>query len=732
MRYLRKKLSISILTLAILLGFPFMHGETVHAASSLPAFTYTSDGVFSWEFVKDADAYRITFSELGFSINMKTSEKYSFNGCATWKANGVSFDLRKYFDQNNTSITEKTYTVTVTAMHSVNSLNYANTVKYSYKSAIPKLETPKNLKWNKRILSWDEVPGADDYFVAVYDAKTGNYVWRARIYDPTVTTIDTGKTSPHFQDVPLVYDENSNYYFKVFAYGKSGVSRNSDDATSYTINGSEVDCESGTTGSCRCVYNAEKSTLTISGNGAMGTYYNYNKVPWYTMRSEIKTIIIGNGVTNISNHAFYGTKISSITIPDSVSKIGEGAFSYCSELSEVKLGTGLKEIGTRCFESAHGAGMYKLTSMTIPANVTTFGKHSIGYISYASGGTMVYEVITGFKITGACSSKAFDYAEENKITWVSNEHTVSKAEVTKESTCTQKGKETVTCRCGYTYTRDIPLKHHTLTRVPANPATETADGNIEYYICSECHDWFEDDAGEKLITDHSSVIIAKGTVPVKPDPEKPDPEKPDPVKPDPEKPKPKPEIKPTEEDETPGKEEKTPVPSSGEDEAKKSTTDATKVENATPDPKPEGTALTDESQEAEFVVTSAAKENPTVDYKRTTNKKVKKITIPQTITMDGVTYNVTGIASKAFNGCSKLTTITFGNNIEFIRANAFKGAKNLKTINAKSSKLTNSSVAKKAFKGVGSRVTVKVPKKLKKTYSKLFVKKGLAKSIKIK
>lgn len=67
---------------------------------------------------------------------------------------------------------------------------------------------------------------------------------------------------------------------------------------------------------------------------------------------------------------------------------------------------------------------------------------------------------------------------------------------------------------------------------------------------------------------------------------------------------------------------------------------------------------------------------------------------------------MTGIASKSFDGCKKLKKITFGSNIEKIQSNAFKGIKNLKKIN--------------------------VPNKMKKKYTKLFVKKGLSGKVTVK
>ena len=43
---------------------------------------------------------------------------------------------------------------------------------------------------------------------------------------------------------------------------------------------------------------------------------------------------------------------------------------------------------------------------------------------------------------------------------------------------------------------------------------------------------------------------------------------------------------------------------------------------------------------------------------RCTNKKVKKVTIPAFIKINGVRFNVTKINKKAFKGCSKLKKIT--------------------------------------------------------------------------
>lgn len=106
-----------------------------------------------------------------------------------------------------------------------------------------------------------------------------------------------------------------------------------------------------------------------------------------------------------------------------------------------------------------------------------------------------------------------------------------------------------------------------------------------------------------------------------------------------------------------------------------------------------------------------------------TNKNAKSVTIPAVIKVKGVTYKVTSIGAKAFNGSKKLKKVTIGANIKKISNNAFYKCKSLKTVTIKSVLLTKKTANKKAFKGVNKKMVIKVPKKVKKAYVKMF--KGL-------
>ncbi len=85
---------------------------------------------------------------------------------------------------------------------------------------------------------------------------------------------------------------------------------------------------------------------------------------------RLKSITIPDSVTEIGNWTFDGcTGLTSITIPDSVTKIGWSAFSGCSSLTSVTIPDGVTKIGDWAFLYCTG-----LTSVTIPDGVTKIGK----------------------------------------------------------------------------------------------------------------------------------------------------------------------------------------------------------------------------------------------------------------------------------------------------------------------------------------------------------------------
>lgn len=155
----------------------------------------------------------------------------------------------------------------------------------------------------------------------------------------------------------------------------------------------------------------------------------------------------------------------------------------------------------------------------------------------------------------------------------------------------------------------------------------------------------------------------------------------------------------------------------------------TKPTNNKKKPAAKGTTLKD-SKGATYKVTGAKVKNPTVTYVKP-KKNVKKVSIPATITVKGVKYQVTAVSKDAFKNNKKVTQVTIDKNVKNIGKNAFYGCKNLKKVIIKTTKLTKKTVGKNAFKGIHKKATIKVPKKKLDVYKKLLKNAGISKSVKV-
>ena len=121
----------------------------------------------------------------------------------------------------------------------------------------------------------------------------------------------------------------------------------------------------------------ETGELSISGRGEMRNYTSLNsRAPWYSYRSYIQTITIGEDVTSIGAYMFiWCDNLTSVRIADSVKGIGDQAFAFCESLIEITIPDSVTSIGYDVFENCES-----LTRITVDSNNPNYSSDSYGVL----------------------------------------------------------------------------------------------------------------------------------------------------------------------------------------------------------------------------------------------------------------------------------------------------------------------------------------------------------------
>ncbi len=125
-------------------------------------------------------------------------------------------------------------------------------------------------------------------------------------------------------------------------------------------------------GSCgtSVTYTLDKDSgvLTLSGSGKMDSYSTYTKVPWYTNKNYVKTVVVEEGITYLGQRAFYECiNLKSVSLPDTLTTIDLYAFVRCSGLESIVIPNSVTKIGNAAFR-----GCSSLKEISIPY-VSVFG-----------------------------------------------------------------------------------------------------------------------------------------------------------------------------------------------------------------------------------------------------------------------------------------------------------------------------------------------------------------------
>lgn len=116
-------------------------------------------------------------------------------------------------------------------------------------------------------------------------------------------------------------------------------------------------------------FDESTGTLTISGEGEMYDYKGDDVAPWQDERTNIKKIIVGEGITYIGINAFRECpNLTEAVLPETLKAIGHMAFWRCESLEQINFPDGLEFIGNWTFSDS------AIAELAFPASVKQIGE----------------------------------------------------------------------------------------------------------------------------------------------------------------------------------------------------------------------------------------------------------------------------------------------------------------------------------------------------------------------
>ncbi len=241
----------------------------------------------------------------------------------------------------------------------------------------------------------------------------------------------------------------------------------------------------------------EDGTLLIFGAGAI-------KDSAFYYRSDVKRLLIDNGITAIGSSAFAFCRFESIDFGNTLETIGSLAFYDCDGFEEVLLPDSVKDVGDCAFGLSSN-----LKKVVFGRNVELVGDcsllqcYELKQSVFLNRDTIIVEkehpapvqegatpnllrTINGGTVYGYTGGSVEAYANEKGLPFVALDaegHAFDDGVVTTKPTCTEDGVETFTCAvCGDSYTALVAATGHDWSEwiVTRNPS-ETREGEAYRY-----------------------------------------------------------------------------------------------------------------------------------------------------------------------------------------------------------------------------------------------------------
>lgn len=173
---------------------------------------------------------------------------------------------------------------------------------------------------------------------------------RITLYVPTAS-VSAYKSADYWRRFAKIEPAYTDFLVDDVYYEKTGT------------NTVRVSCESSYN------YNSYSGTVTIpSSIRVNGVNYNVTAIGNSAFRdcSGLTSVTLPKTINRIGIDAFERAGLSSVVLPDAVEIIDEGAFTGCSQLKDVTLGSSLKELKSTSFTGCTALNKITCTAMTPP------------------------------------------------------------------------------------------------------------------------------------------------------------------------------------------------------------------------------------------------------------------------------------------------------------------------------------------------------------------------------
>ncbi len=154
-----------------------------------------------------------------------------------------------------------------------------------------------------------------------------------------------------------------------------------------------------------------EGTIIITGAGGMTEADSFTDYPWFAVSDGASAVVIDAGVTSVAAQAFGGSNnvnpyagVTSLSLPATLSTVGDDAFAYMTGIETVDL-SNVTAIGVRAFNQCRSL------TVTVPATVTALGDGA-----FDGCREVYYSVIVNDAVNGTVSADVTCAEESETVT----------------------------------------------------------------------------------------------------------------------------------------------------------------------------------------------------------------------------------------------------------------------------------------------------------------------------